>query len=233
MKVIGAGYGRTGTMSLKKALEDLDISPCYHMIDVIRHPGYVRFWNDVMDGRPIDWSRHFRKYRAAIDFPVCSHYSELMDAFPDAKIILTVRDPDHWYESTLDTIYKVSFLIPRWEELLLWPIARFYRMVNRLIWSGIFEGRFEDREFALEVFNRHIDEVKRSVPAEKLLVFDVRDGWGPLCAFLGVPEPDRSFPHLNDRRMVQVLIVLIRTLTVLVPLAPAVLFAWLLFLVLT
>ncbi|HUF37389.1 MAG TPA: sulfotransferase [Anaerolineales bacterium] len=233
MKIIGAGFGRTGTVSAKKALEILGFGPCYHMIDVIQNPHYVNFWLDVHAGKPVDWAGHFQKYQAAIDFPVCNYHAALQEVFPDARVILTVRDPDRWYESTRKTIYPLSFLIPGWEEPLLWPIARFYRMVKKLVWEGVFEGRFEDRAFALEVYRRHIEAVQRTVPADKLLVFDVREGWSPLCAFLGVPEPERAFPHLNDTRMVKILIGIIRTLTVVVPLGLAVLLGSLLLTVLT
>lgn len=230
MDIIGAGFGRTGTSSIKKALEDLGFGPCYHMQEVIKHPSHVNFWRSASTHDRADWLRIFRPYRASIDYPVCLVYRDLMALYPEAKVLLTVRDPEKWYESTRETIYRVSNLIPAWQRYLLWPVARFYDMANAVIWDGLFEGRFEDRNFAIEKYLEHIKEVKAVVPPEKLLVFDVRQGWKPLCAFLDVPVPDRPFPHLNDRRMIQWLLRWIRALTVLAPIAAAALVAWLIYL---
>ena len=229
MKVIGAGFGRTGTTSLKKALEDLGFGPCYHMQEVIKHPSHVNFWLEADTRSDEAWLHHFSAYQSGIDWPICDFHKRLAVIFPDARFILTVRDPERWYESTLATVYRVSYLIPTWESKLLWPISRFYDMTKDLIWNKAFKGRFTDKDFALRVYQIHVEEVKRVVPSEKLLVFDVREGWEPLCEFLGVPVPDKPFPHLNDRRMMQLLIGMMRTLTVVLPMiliAATILFVW-------
>lgn len=203
LKVIGAGLGRTGTLSLKAALEQLGFAKCYHMVEVVAHPAHARVWENAADGKPVDWEALFDGYLAAVDWPVCGFYAELAALYPEAKVILTVRDAERWYESVRQTIHMVQGAFPRW--ILLWNprMRRILALTNKVIWSGsgMFEGRFEDRTFALEVFRRHADEVRQAIPAERLLVYDVAEGWGPLCAFLGVPVPaDRRFPHVNDTR---------------------------------
>jgi hypothetical protein len=198
LKVIGAGFGRTGTSSLKTALEQLGFGPCHHMEEVFRHPEQIPLWVAVARGEAVDWDAVFRGYESAVDFPTSYWYREIMAHWPDARVILTVRDPDGWYRSTRATIYAINRDIPnRW-------VARFFPVVGRmfevtdLIWRDLFGGRFLEREHALAVYERHIEEVKAHVPADKLLVFDVKQGWAPLCEFLGVPVPSDAFPHRND-----------------------------------
>jgi hypothetical protein len=186
-------------LSLKAALEELGFGRCYHMTEVIAHPEHVAVWDAAGRGEPVDWEELFRGYRAAVDWPACSYYKELMRLYPAAKVILTVRDPDRWYESAWQTIYQVRRAFPRWASPFLPRMRRMLGMTDRLIWDGFFQGRFEDRGHAIAAFHRHNEEVKRAVPAERLLVFEVKEGWGPLCAFLGVPVPEgKPFPHLND-----------------------------------
>ena len=201
MQVIGAGFGRTGTMSLKGALEELGFGPCFHMIDLIRDPVRVDLWADAVEDRPVDWHAVFDGYAATVDWPGCSFYEPLLEVFPDAKVLLTVRDPEAWYESTLRTIHAVQ-AAARGGELAggtqAPPSPRVMRVIGSLIWDGTFEGRFQDREFAIGVFNRHNEAVKARVPAERLLVHEIRDGWEPLAEFLEVPVPATPFPHLND-----------------------------------
>ena len=191
LKIIGAGYGRTGTLSLKNALEELGFRPCYHMTELFGKPGADEQWEAIARGGAVDWNTVFEGYQATVDWPACAVYKELMQAYPEAKVLLSVRDPEKWYESVSNTIYRVSHRD---------PLSSHARMINALIWEGTFDGKFEDKDYAIAVFLRHIEEVKRQVPAEKLLVYDVKEGWGPLCAFLGVEVPAGTpFPHLNDR----------------------------------
>ncbi len=199
MKVIGSGFGRTGTLSLKYALEELGLGPCYHMEEVVKQPAHVKVWLDYANKEPIDWHDLFDGYNSAVDFPASVAYRELIEAFPEAKIVHTVRDPDRWYESTLETIYRGSALLPRWMQRIVPSTGRWINMSDRLIWDGLFEGRFEDRGFAIERFNSWTDEVIATVPADRLLVFRASDGWAPLCSFLGVLQPGGPFPHANDR----------------------------------
>jgi hypothetical protein len=207
VKVIGAGFGRTGTMSLKVALETLGFDPCYHMTEVFAHPEHTGFWISAWRGEPADWDGVLGGYEAAVDWPACSFYEDLMERHPAAKVILSVRDPERWYESVRNTIYELSVVVPRH------PIYRIgYKLVSlfvfrgsgdvdladEIIWQGTFDGRFEDKNYAIEVFERHNAEVRQRVPGVRLLVYDVKAGWGPLCEFLGVEVPDEPFPRTND-----------------------------------
>lgn len=199
LKVIGAGLGRTGTLSLKAALEDLGFFRCYHMVEVLAHPEHVRVWDAAARGEPVDWEALLRGYQATVDWPACNFYAEFARLYPDAKVILTVRDPERWYDSALHTIYAVGRALPRWAMPFNPRFRLILGMADRLIWSGMFQGRFEDRAFALDVFRRHTEEVRRTVPPDRLLVYEVKEGWSPLCAFLDVPVPEnKPFPHLND-----------------------------------
>ena len=190
MEVIGAGFGRTGTMSLKVALEELGFGPCYHMIEVFEHPEHVPLWEAAARGESVNWEELFVDYKSTVDWPGCSFYKELMQAYPDAKVLLSVRDPDKWYESAKNTIYTTTDIPDP-------PPGR--RVVDKLVWEQTFAGNFEERRYAIEIFNKHNEGVKKHVPPEQLLVYEVKEGWEPLCAFLGVPIPkDKPFPHLND-----------------------------------
>jgi hypothetical protein len=204
LKVIGAGFGRTGTSSLKQALEDLGFGPCYHMTEAFAHPEHTPVWEAAVNGQAVEWEDVFRDYQSAVDWPAAAFYQQLMARYPDAKVILTVRNPERWYESTQNTIYAIGKLTA--SPPMSWVGAVFNRqrqrvaaVTGRLAWDELFGGRFEDRQHAIEVFNRYNADVQRYVPADRLLVYDVRQGWEPLCTFLGVPAPDhKPFPHLND-----------------------------------
>ncbi len=190
MQVIGAGFGRTGTASLKLALEQLGFGPCYHMTEVFEHPESVPMWVEAAKGNP-DWDTIFNGYKACVDFPACTHWRTLMDAYPDAKVLLSVRDAGRWFDSVNETIMGpkvVEFTrnSPLWE------------MMKRNIYD-LFDGRIDEREHMIECFNRHVEEVKSTVPADRLLVFEAKMGWQPLCDFLGVEVPDHPYPHVNTR----------------------------------
>ncbi|MCB0184855.1 MAG: hypothetical protein KDE31_11350 [Caldilineaceae bacterium] len=197
IQIIGAGLGRTGTSSLKVALERLGYEPCFHMSEFFQNPQNGQRWQAVDTGKSVDWPAVFEGYQATVDFPSCLFYKELLAAYPDAKVVLTVRNPERWYESTYETVYQLSQLMPRW---LSWrqPFGVVRRLL-KLYWGGLFEGRFEERDHAIERFKAWNAEVQATVPADKLLVFEVKEGWEPLCNFLGVPVPDEPFPHVNDR----------------------------------
>ena len=190
MKVIGAGFGRTGTMSLKVALEELGFGPCYHMTEVFEHPEHLPLWEAAIKGEPVHWEQIFGSYQAAVDWPTAAFYKELMKVYPHAKVLLTIRDPEKWYESTKNTLYPTEFASEP---------SPIMRMAAKLLWEQTFDGNFEDRRYAMEVFKRHNEEVKKHVPPERLLVYEVKEGWKPLCEFLGVEIPEeKPFPHLND-----------------------------------
>ena len=205
LKVIGAGFGRTGTLSIKAALEELGFGPCYHMTEVFDHPKHALLWDAAARGESVNWQEMFKGYQATVDWPGCTFYKELMQIYPDAKVLLTVRDPENWYESAQSTIYQATTRTRTPSSRLLLrlflPNARqTVRMINTLIWDGTFNGNFTDKQYAIEIFNQHIEEVKQYVSPERLLVYNVKEGWEPLCTFLGVEVPkDEPFPHLNDR----------------------------------
>lgn len=197
MQIIGAGFGRTGTLSMKAALEQLGFGPCYHMVEVFDKPEHVALWQAAAEGASIDWSKIFASYNATVDWPGCTFYAPLMEAYPQARVILNVRDPERWYKSVSNTIYQAGKAI-RGDAEPTPHMQAFGRMIETLIWGGTFGGRFEAKAHAIEVFERHIAEVKERVPRERLLVFDVKEGWEPLCRFLGVETPETPFPRLND-----------------------------------
>ena len=200
LKLIGAGFGRTGTLSLKGALEELGFGKCYHMRETFANAGDAAIWQAAAEGKPVDWDALLEDYQATVDWPGCTFYRTLMERYPDAKVLLNVRDPEAWYKSASDTIYRASR--PRFPRSLVPffvpPLRRLIRVTEAVIWQKTFNNRFEDKAYALKVFNDHVEEVKRVVPAERLLVYEVKEGWNPLCAFLGVPVPDKPFPRLND-----------------------------------
>lgn len=196
LRVIGAGFGRTGTASLKAALDMLGFGPTYHMFEVFAHPEHIVLWKQVAEGAKPQWDRIFEGYQSAVDWPASAFYRDLMEEYPAARVILTVRDPERWHESGRNTIFPPEHQDEN-EEIS--EERRLHRdMARTIVWNGVFDGKVRDREHAIEVFNRHIATVKSEVPTDRLLVFDVREGWEPLCAFLDVPVPDVPFPRLND-----------------------------------
>jgi hypothetical protein len=230
VKVIGAGFGRTGTASLKVALEELGFGPCYHMTEVFANPEHADFWRAAWRGEPVDWDGVLGSYEATVDWPACTFYAELMERHPDAKVLLSVRDPERWYESTRSTIYELGRISTgsplarlSFALLSLFVFGTFKTgqgpMTEEIVWQGTFDGRFEDKHHAIEVFNRHNEEVQRRVPQEQLLVYEVKDGWGPLCEFLGVEQPEEPFPRLNDAEEMRRRIVGVRAATLAVPAA--------------
>jgi hypothetical protein len=190
LKIIGAGLGRTGTLSLKVALEQLGFVKCYHMAEVLMNPHHAQRWVAAADGRP-DWEQIFDGYAASVDYPGCRYWRELADFYPDAKVILSVRDPGRWFESTQATIFS-----PQHRGRLQFPQLREFFEKNVYAQFG---ERIHDRDYMIAAFERHNDEVRRAVSPERLLVFDVKQGWPPLCEFLGVPAPPAPFPRTNSR----------------------------------
>ena len=200
MKVIGAGFGRTGTMSLKGALEQLGFGPSFHMIDVARQPELLPQWQAAADGRPVDWKQVFEGWESTVDWPACTYWEQIWETYPDAKVLLSVRDPESWYESCQKSIRASAQAAAKGEleggSVEVSPEAM--KMINGLIWDGTFEGRFHDKDFAIDTYLAHNEDVKSRVPADQLLVYEVSEGWEPLCEFLDVPVPEGPMPHLND-----------------------------------
>ena len=212
LQVIGAGFGRTGTTSLKAALEQLGFSKCHHMQEVAKAARQVGFWQTLADGGDVDWDEVFDGFQASCDWPSSTYWERLHHHYPDAQIILTVSDEQRWYDSVAETIYPISFLVPQWITRMIPPLYRFNRMIIASIWDGVFGGRFVDREHALAIYREHIAHVKASARPEKLLVFESKDGWEPLCRFLGVPVPDGEYPHLNDAARIRRVITIAKAL---------------------
>jgi len=204
LKVVGAGFGRTGTLSLKNALEKIGFGPCYHMLEVFPRPEHVTMWHKLAFTGAMDWDLLFRDFQATVDWPGARWWREIAAHFPNAKVLLSVRDPEAWYKSMTDTIYQpMKSAVP--DDVP--PLLKLQNeMVRRAILSDTFDNRFEDKAHALAVFNRHIQEVRDAIDPARLLVFDVREGWGPLCRFLGVPVPSDPFPRLNDTASTQAMI---------------------------
>lgn len=190
LDIIGAGFGRTGTDSLREALTILGFGPCHHMHEIRDNPDKAGPWHDhFCGGAPLDLELLFDGYRSQVDWPGAHLWREAAERYPDAKVILSVRDPEDWYASYSKTI-KV------FRETEMPPEAPHMRQIQEFV--EVFLGdRFETKERAIEDFNAHVAEVKATVPEERLLVHELGTGWEPLCAFLGVPVPDRAYPHTN------------------------------------
>jgi hypothetical protein len=190
LRVIGAGFGRTGTLSLRDALVRLGCGPCDHMRENFDHPERFTLWDEVLRrknaGEPIDWRPLLSGFQAIVDWPGAYFWRELTAAHPDAKVILTVRDPDRWYDSIQATIFSL-----RDDQLPEGP--------RDISFNRTFSGRLTDRAHCQAVFARHNQAVQEAISPDRLLVFDVKEGWEPLCAFLGVSVPgDEPFPRVND-----------------------------------
>lgn len=182
--------GRTGTASLKVALETLNMGPCYHMSEVLKNPGFTEAWIDVAEGN-MDWDKIFSGYSATVDNPGCNYWKELASYYPEAKVILTTRDAGKWFDSTNETIHSAGFA-------RFMKNSPFGEMIQKTMWDRM-ENRMQDKAYMVEFFNRHSAEVIDSIPAERLLVYQVSDGWEPLCKFLEVPVPAMEFPRINSR----------------------------------
>lgn len=196
LKIIGAGFGRTGTHSLKLALDRLGYAPCHHMYEVRRMPEQVRLWLDIASGAAFNPDVAMAGFVSQVDWPASVFWRRLIDEYSDAKVILTDRDPNSWYDSLSKTIIPGTLL---GREKDTDPVNRdASEMIYRLILQGLFEGRYEDRAFCIEKYLSHRDEVIDTVPADRLLVLRSGDGWSPLCDFLGLPVPMEPFPRTNS-----------------------------------
>jgi hypothetical protein len=194
LKVIGAGVGRTGTYSLKLAINQLGFGPCHHMEEVLHNmPAHVPLWSAAVAGKP-DWSQIYDGYESAVDWPTACFFGELVKEYPSAKFVLTQRDPERWADSFGSTIYKLlAGRDQAPEEMRAW-----LDMANDVIAKTGFPPNL-DRDGLMEAFIAHNDAVKEAIPAGQLLVFEVKQGWEPLCTFLDAPIPLDEFPRTNDR----------------------------------
>lgn len=197
LEIIGPGFGRTGTNSLKVALEHLGFGPAHHMYEVRDNPPKLAHWEALARGETIDWDEAFQGYRAQVDWPGARYWRELAAHYPDARVILTVRDPDEWFDSVQASIAKFMALRGTLPDPHLNAVSL---MAYDLVAKGVFNERMNDREHAISVFNAHIAHVRATIPGSRLLVFDVAQGWEPLCEFLGCEVPAISFPRLNSSK---------------------------------
>ncbi len=191
LEIIGAGFGRTGTLSLRAALDRLGLGPIHHMFEVIAAPEQSPDWVAAQQDKQI-LKRLLASYRSAVDWPSCYFWKELLELYPDAKVILSHRESKGWYKSIHSTLYQ--FLSNAAEG----PGSDQLNMARELVADNTFAGRLGEEDYAIEVYERHNEMVKSTVPSERLLVFDVREGWQPLCEFLGRPVPDEPFPRTNS-----------------------------------
>jgi hypothetical protein len=189
LKLIGAGMGRTGTLSLKIALTQLLNAPCYHMTEVFDHPEDIPTWDDAAHGREVDWNALFEGYSAAVDWPSAAYWREISQAFPDALILLTLRDPDSWWKSANATIFQSIQMVkekrPEWYAMISETFRKHFTM------------DIQNKDAAIAAFNRNNEAVLQEAPKDRLLVWTAGDGWEPLCNALGVPVPDMPFPRAN------------------------------------
>jgi hypothetical protein len=206
MHVIGAGLPRTGTLTQKAALEMLGLGPCYHWVDVLADLDRVADWDRALNG-DADWPRLFPGFHSTADWPGGHFFRELAAAYPEAKVLLSTREPASWEVSFRDTIWSMCFgeslvrllssaraqIEPRWE--------RYLALVDRMFWHGpsAFAPKHAEPADLIAAMERHNDAVRREIAPERLLEWRVEEGWEPLCAFLEVPVPDAPLPHLNDR----------------------------------
>ena len=207
LQVIGSGVGRTGTHSLKLALEQLGFGKCYHMEELLREPDRLVYFKQAEKGEAVDWDALFDGYNSAVDYPVARYYKQIIPAYPNAKIIHTIRDADSWYNSAMETIFwasKPSF-------------ARIFKMMIRMPFSSAIRERFpvlkyngemvdsifgnnlKDKQEVIKRYNAINHETLNFLPKDRSLVYEVKQGWEPLCKFLNVPIPSTPFPRSNTR----------------------------------
>lgn len=197
LDVIGSGFGRTGTKSLKEALERLGLGPCHHMYEVIGNPPSVAGWADAFAGKAVDWDAMFAGYNSQVDWPGAHFWRQSAEAFPQAKVVHSVRPEEKWWSSFQKTIGKLSVT---YADMPLPPhIREMMDAAYGALKRETFLGDPLDHDRAISAFRKRTEDVKAAIPADRLLVFDVEEGWEPLCAFLGVAVPDEPFPHQNLR----------------------------------
>ncbi len=197
LNIIGAGMGRTGTASLKVALEALQLGRCYHMSEIMQNPDKTADWIDAAEGKA-DWDKIFDGYSATVDNPGCNYWKQLTDYYPDAKVILTVRDADKWFDSTNETIHSAEFsnFIKK---------SPFGEMVQKTVWDFM-DNRMQDRDHMVNFFEHRNAEIIDTIDADRLLVYRIEQGWQPLCEFLDIPVPETEFPRVNSREETKALL---------------------------
>jgi hypothetical protein len=196
LEIIGAGLGRTATRSLQMALEQLGYAPCHHMFEINDHPEQATPFLKAARGDLGPMIEFCGRYRAVVDWPAAAFWRPLSEAYPEAKVILSVRPAEGWHASVLATIYPSSRAIMMARPAELGDVPD---MLDEVIWKGTFDGRFRRKEHAIEVYEAHNAEVRAALAPDRLLVYEAGSGWEPICEFLGVEVPDRPYPNSNTR----------------------------------
>ena len=206
LKVIGAGVGRTSTASLKEALEILLGNPCHHMFEVMKRPEDLPVWHQAALGEKVDWGRLFDGYVAAVDWPTAAYWRELSQEFPDAIVVLSTRDPEKWWASASETIFQ-SIMKPDEEGLDR-------RLMIRAMLARTFTMDLSNKDACITAFFAHNEEVRRTVPADRLVEWSAEQGWEPLCKALNLPVPEQSFPRTNSKEEFRAKVLKVETETV-------------------
>ena len=194
LQVVGAGIGRTGTHSLQLALAQLLGAPCYHMLEVLGPPEYAQYWQDAIDGKPVDWDNVFDGYAAAVDWPAAAFWKELADHYPDAIVLLSTRSSaDAWWKSANDTIFEITRRGFAPESGM-----QGQHSMARVMLERRFTPNWSDEKEAKAAYERHNATVRDAIPASRLVDWQPGDGWEPICKALGVPVPAEPFPHVNS-----------------------------------
>ena len=189
LRVIGAGFGRTGTDSMREALNMLGVGPCHHMHEVREDSGQQSLWRAVAAGATPDWEQLFAGYHAAVDWPSAFFWRELADYYPDAKVLLTIRSTESWLASMDKTILNAIRTGTDPEAI-----------GKVLIGGRVFDGRLDDLDHIASVYEQNTASVQASIPADRLLTYTIGDGWEPLCEFLQVAVPDVDYPRRNSTK---------------------------------
>lgn len=186
LRVLGVGFGRTGTESLKMAVEILGYGPCHHMKVVLSDPDQEALWRRVVDGAEITWEEAYAGYNSAVDFPTCYFWREVAAHYPKAPLILTVRSSESWYASMTKSIFPIL-------EKVTDPDSIGIKMIKQ----GTFDGKIDDPDHTIAVYEKHNADIQAAFSSERLLIYELGSGWEPLCEFLGKPIPNEEYPHSN------------------------------------
>ena len=209
IKVIGVGGPRTGTASLKVALEILGFGKCYHMEWLFNHQEQIKYWHELFDTGTTDFDTLFDGFSSTVDFPGYMNYKPLLEKYPDAKLILSERDPEDWYDSAINTVYavtpqtfgqKLGMMKKMIFSSRFRKISKSFMLVEKYLWNGKYRGKFKNKKLTLKIYNDFNEEVKKYVPSDQLLIYNISDDWEPLCKFLNVKVPDEEFPYKNKRK---------------------------------
>ncbi len=192
MRIVGAGLGRTGTLSLKQALERLLGQPCYHMLEVLANPGHVDVWHEAIRGNPPEWREFFGGYGATVDWPAVTYYHELADIYPDSLVLLSTRDADVWWRSANRTIFE-SMRRGGGDD----PAQQSFVAMATEMFQTTFAPSLEDEDGCKAAFEQHNQRVRDTIPHDRLVEWQPGDGWEPLCTALDLPVPEEAFPHTN------------------------------------